>query len=134
MTLCHCHPRLRRSSPLLHREEIGTAGPHNTVCSLGGDFGISTGLLLNPRLRFERATPPTEKCRTTVWDRTYREAFTSLHSPEVMAGVEDEVVALASPGLGDGESEIGSFGHEGGFGGFSLTLVRDGPSWNVQRW
>lgn len=45
------------------------------------------------------------------------------NSPEVL---DYKVVALASPGLGDGESEIGSFGHEGGFGGFSLTLVRDG--------
>ena len=46
-----------------------------------------------------------------------------MDAPKMVAGVEDEVVALASPGFGDGESEIGSFGHEGGFGGFSLTLV-----------
>ncbi len=46
----------------------------------------------------------------------------------------EEVVALASPGLGDGESEVGSFGHEGGFANLQTrsllpsSVVATGPS------
>jgi hypothetical protein len=47
-----------------------------------------------------------------------------LHAPEVMAGVEDEVVALAvSPGLGDTEAEAGGFGEEGGFRGLAASFA-----------
>ena len=45
-----------------------------------------------------------------------------MDAPKMVAGVEDEVVALASPGFGDGESEIGSFGHEGGFAKFACVI------------
>ena len=46
-----------------------------------------------------------------------------LHAPEAVAGVEDEVVAVAvSPGLGDAEAEGDGFVHESQFGEFSATL------------
>jgi len=47
-----------------------------------------------------------------------------LHSPELVAGIEDEIVALAfSPGLGDTEAEAGSFGQKDGFGCFAAGLA-----------
>jgi hypothetical protein len=46
-----------------------------------------------------------------------------LHAPETVAGVEDEVVAVAvSPGLGYAEAKGYDFVHEGQFGKFSATL------------
>jgi len=47
-----------------------------------------------------------------------------LDAPEFLAGVEDEVVALAvSPGFGDAEAEAGNFGEECGLGGFATRLA-----------
>jgi hypothetical protein len=46
-----------------------------------------------------------------------------LDAEEAGSVVEDEVVAAAvSPGLGDAESELGSFVKEGGFGAFAGDL------------
>jgi len=48
-----------------------------------------------------------------------------LNSPELVAGVEDEVVALAvSPSPGDAEAKASGFGEECGFGGFAMRLAR----------
>jgi len=47
-----------------------------------------------------------------------------LHPPELVAGIEDEIVALAfSPGFGDTETEARGFGEEDGFGGFASGLA-----------
>jgi hypothetical protein len=46
-----------------------------------------------------------------------------LDTPEPLAGIEDEVIALAvSPGFRDTETETGDFGKECGFGGFAERL------------
>src|ERR1700674_4746032 len=43
-----------------------------------------------------------------------------LDAPEVLARIEDEIVALAvSPGFGCTEAETGGFGKKCGFGGFA---------------
>jgi len=48
-----------------------------------------------------------------------------LDSPEFVAGVEDEVVALAvSPGPGDSEAEACGFGEESGFGSLAVGFTR----------
>ena len=48
---------------------------------------------------------------------------THLNSPEAVAGVKDEVVAVAiSPGLGYAEAQGYDFVHEGQLGEFSATL------------
>ena len=66
-----------------------------------------------------------------------------LNPPELLAGIEDEIVALAfSPGFGDAETEASGFGEKGGFRGFAMRFgrgeadgmnLRDafgrGPSW-----
>ena len=47
-----------------------------------------------------------------------------LNAPELLAGVEDEIVAFAiSPGFGYAEAETGGFGKEGGLGGFAKRLA-----------
>ena len=47
-----------------------------------------------------------------------------LHSPELVAGIEDEIVALAfSPGFGDAEAGGGSLGEKDGLGGFALGFA-----------
>jgi len=46
-----------------------------------------------------------------------------LHSPEVMASVEDEIVGLGvAIRLSDGESEVSRLVHEGQFGNLSTTF------------
>ena len=47
-----------------------------------------------------------------------------LHAPVVVAGVDDEVVALAvAPGFGDTEAEAGGFGEKRGFGDFPAAFA-----------
>jgi hypothetical protein len=66
--------------------------------------------------------PPAALDHITVMDKVTGRF--DLHSPELVAGIEDEIVALAiSPGFGDTEAEAGSFGEEGGFGSFTPGLA-----------
>jgi hypothetical protein len=58
---------------------------------------------------------------TVIEEKTRR---FDLHSPELVAGIEDEIVALAfSPGFGDTEAESGGLGKKDGFGGFAAGLA-----------
>lgn len=48
-----------------------------------------------------------------------------LDAPKFVAGVEDEVVALAlAPGLGDAEAQASGFGEKGGFDGLAARFAR----------
>ena len=48
-----------------------------------------------------------------------------MHAPKLVAGIENEVVALGvSPGAGDAEAEAAGFGEECGFGGFAIGFAR----------
>ena len=57
-----------------------------------------------------------------------------LNSPELVSGIENEIVALAvSPGSGDAEAEASGFGEESGFGSLTMRFAR-GEADGVKLW